>query len=223
MIPMRVLLAQDVAPSADDLAQGLSREGVEVARARTGSAALAALRTGPHALLLLDLGLPGPEVAAVLDALRRHEIGVPVIVLAARDAVVERIAALDAGAHDYLIRPIAQEELLARMRSVSRRHAGQALPVLSAGQLRLDPARHQVWLGGSRVAVSPREFVILQELMIRPGEVLSVNELKRRLYSMGDRIASNVLQVHIHNLRRKLGRLTILNVRGVGYRVGEQP
>ncbi|MEK6350914.1 MAG: winged helix-turn-helix domain-containing protein [Burkholderia sp.] len=222
MHSQRVLLVEHALPGRADLAAGLGEAGFSVDRVEHGEAALQALGAAPYTLLLLDLEQLGESGLLVLGMLRRRAVTVPSVVFVAREAVQARIAALDAGADDYLIRPFVTDELLARIRVVQRRHAGQALPILSAGRLRIDPTRHQAWLGGSRVALSPREFVILQELMMHAGAVISGDELKRRLDVMGDTIASNVLQVHIHNLRRKLGRLAIVTVRGVGYRVNEE-
>lgn len=141
--------------------------------------------------------------------------------ITARDALSDRIAGLDAGADDYLVKPFALEELLARIRAVNRRHSGRAQTTLSAGALRLDPVRHQVWLGGDEVALSPKEFVMLHELMVDPGAVISREQFEERLYSWGEEIESNAVQVHIHNLRKKLGHVAILTVRGVGYRISE--
>jgi DNA-binding response OmpR family regulator len=212
MLSQRVLLVEDDLPGHVDLVDGLVAAGFSVDRVHHGEAALQALAVAPYTLLLLDLEHLGESGLLVLGMLRRRAVTVPSVVLVAREAVQARIAALDAGA----------DELLARIRVVQRRHTGQALPILSAGRLRIDPTRHQAWLGGSRIALSPREFVILQELMMHAGAVISGNELKYRLDLMGDTIASNVLQVHIHNLRRKLGRLAIVTVRGVGYRINDE-
>lgn len=222
MLSQRVLLVEDDLPRHVDLVDGLVAAGFSVDRVHHGEAALQALAVAPYTLLLLDLEHLGESGLLVLGMLRRRAVTVPSVVLVAREAVQARIAALDAGADDYLIRPFVIDELLARIRMVQRRHTGQALPILSAGRLRIDPTRHQAWLGGSRIALSPREFVILQELMMHAGAVISGNELKYRLDLMGDTIASNVLQVHIHNLRRKLGRLAIVTVRGVGYRINDE-
>lgn len=218
---MRVLLVEDDPLIGSGLEEGLRQEGFAVDWVRDGDAATLALRTTPYGLLLLDLGLPGKDGLTLLTALRRRDDALPAIVITARDAVTDRIAGLDAGADDYLVKPFVLEELLARIRAVNRRHAGRAQTTLSAGALRLDPARHQVWLSGDEVALSPKEFVMLHELMVEPGAVISREQFEERLYSWGEEVESNAVQVHIHNLRKKLGHVAILTVRGVGYRIGE--
>ncbi|AYQ92672.1 two-component system response regulator [Burkholderia gladioli] len=218
---MRVLLVEDDPLIGSGLEEGLRHEGFAVDWVRDGDAASLALRTTPYGLMLLDLGLPGRDGLSLLGSLRRRDDALPAIVITARDALSDRIAGLDAGADDYLVKPFALEELLARIRAVNRRHSGRAQTTLSAGALRLDPVRHQVWLGGDEVALSPKEFVMLHELMVDPGAVISREQFEERLYSWGEEIESNAVQVHIHNLRKKLGHVAILTVRGVGYRISE--
>ncbi|MVZ86774.1 response regulator [Burkholderia pseudomallei] len=218
---MRVLLVEDDPLIGSGLEQGLKQEGFAVDWAQNADAATLALRTTSYGLLLLDLGLPDKDGLAVLAALRRRDDALPVIVVTARDALPDRIAGLDCGADDYLVKPFALEELLARIRAVNRRQAGRAQTVLAVGALRLDPARHQVWRGDEEVALSPKEFVLLHELMREPGAVISREQFEERLYSWGEEIESNAVQVHIPNLRKKLGHDTILTVRGVGYRIGD--
>ncbi|WP_186134716.1 response regulator [Burkholderia gladioli] len=218
---MRVLLVEDDPLIGSGLEEGLRHEGFAVDWVRDGDAASLALRTTPYGLMLLDLGLPGRDGLSLLSSLRRRDDALPAIVITARDALSDRIAGLDAGADDYLVKPFALEELLARIRAVNRRHSGRAQSTLSAGALRLDPVRHQVWLGGDEVALSPKEFVMLHELMVDPGAVISREQFEERLYSWGEEIESNAVQVHIHNLRKKLGHVAILTVRGVGYRISE--
>lgn len=157
----------------------------------------------------------------MLAALRRRDETLPVIVITARDGLPDRIAGLDSGADDYLVKPFALEELLARIRAVNRRHAGRAQTTLTIGALRLDPVKHQVWLNDDEVTLSPKEFVLLHELMREPGAVISREQFEERLYSWGEEVESNAVQVHIHNLRKKLGHEMILTVRGVGYRIGD--
>ncbi|WP_455732658.1 winged helix-turn-helix domain-containing protein, partial [Burkholderia stabilis] len=137
------------------------------------------------------------------------------------DGVPDRIAGLDSGADDYLVKPFALDELLARIRAVNRRHAGRAQTTLAIGPLRLDPVKHLVWLDDDEVPLSPKEFVLLHELMREPGAVISREQFEERLYSWGEEIESNAVQVHIHNLRKKLGHDMIRTVRGVGYRIGD--
>ncbi|MGS1024405.1 response regulator [Burkholderia glumae] len=218
---MRVLLVEDDPLIGSGLEEGLRHEGFAVDWVRDGDAATLALRTTPYGLLLLDLGLPGQDGLSLLSSLRRRDDVLPAIVITARDAVPDRIAGLDSGADDYLVKPFVLEELLARIRAVNRRHAGRAQTTLSVGSLLLDPVRHQVWMGGEEVTLSPKEFVMLHELMVDPGAVISREQFEERLYSWGEEIESNAVQVHIHNLRKKLGRVVILTVRGVGYRISE--
>jgi two-component system OmpR family response regulator/two-component system response regulator QseB len=153
----------------------------------------------------------------VVGALRARRDATPVIVLTARDARGDRVAGLDAGADDYLVKPFEFDELAARMRAVLRRHAGRAEPVLSQGGVTLDPAQRRVTLHGSPVLLSAREYAVLEALMARPGAVLSRSQLEDRLYGWGEEIESNAVSVYIHQLRKKLGAEFIRNVRGVGY------
>ena len=220
---MRLLLAEDDALIGDGLQQGLRHEGYVVDWVQDGEAAALALETGPYALLLLDLGLPRRDGMRLLRELRRQGQALPVIILTARDALPDRLAGLDAGADDYLVKPFALEELVARIRAVSRRLAGTPGPELEAGPLRLDPVRHHAWLRGEEVQVSAREFALLAELARTPGAVLSRGELEERLYGWDEEVGSNAVEVHIHNLRKKLGTEVIRTVRGVGYRIGDAP
>lgn len=218
---MSVLLVEDDPLIGSGLEQGLKQEGFAVDWVKDGDAATLALRTTGYGLLLLDLGLPNRDGLSVLAALRRRDETLPVIVITARDGLPDRIAGLDSGADDYLVKPFALEELLARIRAVNRRHAGRAQTTLTIGALRLDPVKHQVWLNDDEVTLSPKEFVLLHELMREPGAVISREQFEERLYSWGEEVESNAVQVHIHNLRKKLGHEMILTVRGVGYRIGD--
>ncbi|EMH2961064.1 response regulator [Burkholderia multivorans] len=218
---MRVLLVEDDPLIGSGLEQGLKQEGFAVDWVKDGDAASLALRSTGYGLLLLDLGLPNRDGLAVLASLRRRDETVPTIIITARDGVRDRIAGLDSGADDYLVKPFELEELLARIRAVNRRHAGRAQTTLAIGALRLDPVKHQVWLHDDEVPLSPKEFVLLHELMREPGAVISREQFEERLYSWGEEIESNAVQVHIHNLRKKLGHDMIRTVRGVGYRIGD--
>ncbi len=146
---------------------------------------------------------------------------VGLLLMTARDAVGDRVAGLDAGADDYLVKPFDLDELLARVRALLRRAAGRADPVLAHGRLRLDPARRQAWCDEAPLALSAREFALLHALLERPGAVLSRGQLEERLYGWNDRLGSNAVEVHVHHLRRKLGDSAIRTVRGVGYAIGE--
>ena len=192
---------------------------------RDAAAADGTLASERFDLVLLDLGLPpgagsGARLIdglAVLRAARARHDATPVIVLTARDARGDRVAGLDAGADDYLVKPFELDELNARIRAVVRRHAGRAEPLLSAGGVTLDPANRRVMKEGAAVALSAREFAVLEALMSKPGAVLSRSQLEDRLYGWGEEIESNAVSVYIHQLRRKLGADFIRNVRGVGY------
>jgi DNA-binding response OmpR family regulator len=218
---MRILLVEDDRMIGAGLRAALRQGGHAVDWVTDGRAADGALATEAFDLVLLDLGLPQLDGVDVLRALRGRGNDTPVIVLTARDALASRVAGLDAGADDYLVKPFELDELLARMRAVTRRHSGRADGALEAGAVRLDPATKQVWLGGAPVLLSAREFALLEALMARPGAILSRAQLEDRLYGWGDAVESNAISVYIHQLRRKLGEDFIHTVRGVGYYVGE--
>jgi len=220
---MRVLLAEDDAMIGAAVRDRLRGQGFAVDWVRDGRAADAALTGDVYDLLLLDLGLPGREGLAVLKALRGRGSTLPVVILTARDAVDDRVAGLDAGADDYVVKPFDLKELEARLRAVLRRRAGSASSVIEHGHLSLDLASHELRRDGALVPVSPREFALLHALLERPGRILSRAQLEERLYGWGEEVGSNVVEVHIHSLRRKLGADLIRNVRGVGYRIPEDP
>jgi two-component system response regulator QseB len=214
---MRVLLVEDDPMIGKSVQQGLRQDGSSVDWVRDGQAAELALTTTPYELLLLDLGLPGRSGLDVLARLRRSGNDIPVLIITARDAVADRIRGLDSGADDYLVKPFDLDELSARMRALLRRHAGRASPVIEHGDLRMNPATHELTQDGRPVALSAREFALLQALLERPGTPLSRTKLEERLYGWGEEIESNAVEVYIHSLRRKLGTERIKNIRGVGY------
>jgi len=220
---MRMLLAEDDAMIGAAVRDRLRSQGFAVDWVRDGRAADAALAGEAYDLLLLDLGLPGREGLAVLKGLRGRGSTLPVVILTARDAVDDRVAGLDAGADDYIVKPFDFNELEARLRAVLRRRAGRASSVIEHGRLSLDLTSHELRQDGTPVPVSPREFALLHALLERPGRILSRAQLEERLYGWGEEVGSNVVEVHIHSLRRKLGADLIRNVRGVGYRVPENP
>jgi two-component system response regulator QseB len=220
---MRLLLAEDDAMIGAAVRDRLHGQGFAVDWVRDGRAADAALAGDVYDLLLLDLGLPGREGLAVLKALRGRGSTLPVVILTARDSVDDRVAGLDAGADDYVVKPFDLKELEARLRAVLRRRAGSASSVIEHGRLSLDLASHELRRDGVPVPLSPREFALLHALLERPGRILSRAQLEERLYGWGEEVGSNVVEVHIHSLRRKLGADLIRNVRGVGYRIPEDP
>lgn len=214
---MRLLLVEDDSMIGGALRIALRHEGYTVDWLRDGEAALRALAHEHFDLVLLDLGLPGKDGLAVLQSLRQGGRRVPVIILTARDGIGARIAGLDAGADDYVVKPFDVDELGARIRATLRRSAGQAEPEREAHGVRLNPATRAVLRDGEPVALSAREFAIVDALMLRPGAILSRAQLEERLYGWGEEIESNAVEVHIHAIRRKLGSDFIRNLRGLGY------
>jgi two-component system OmpR family response regulator/two-component system response regulator QseB len=214
---MRILLAEDDPLLGDGLRAGLRQQGFQVDWVRDGEAAERELLAVPYAAAILDLGLPRKDGMAVLAAIRRAGLALPVLVLTARDAVPDRVRGLDAGADDYVIKPVDLDELSARLRALVRRAHGQPQERLAAGDVMLDPAARSVELAGVPVTLPIREFDLLHALMLNAGRVLSREQLQQHLYSWGQEVESNAVEVHIHHLRRKLGSGLIQTVRGVGY------
>ncbi|MDE1943302.1 MAG: response regulator [Betaproteobacteria bacterium] len=214
---MRTLLVEDDPLLGDGIRAGLKQAGYAVDWARDGQTAKVSLETGEYALLVLDLGLPKLSGMDLLKWLRTKGDRIPVLVLTARDTVADRVAGLDAGADDYLIKPFDLDELIARLRALSRRSTGQAAPLLQHGNIELDPAARQVRKDSQNIDLSAREFTLLQELLLQAGRVLSREQLEERLYGWGEEVESNSVEVHIHHLRKKLGSSLIRTIRGVGY------
>ncbi|MHB1199496.1 MAG: winged helix-turn-helix domain-containing protein [Polaromonas sp.] len=214
---MRILLAEDDPLLGDGLQAGLRQLGFQVDWVRDGEAAERELRAQPYAAAVLDLGLPRKDGLDVLAALRLARIATPVLVLTARDAVPDRIRGLNMGADDYVVKPVDLHELAARLRALVRRAHGEPQERLSAQDVVLDPAARSVRQAGAAVTLSTREFDLLQVLMLNADRVLSREQLEQQLYSWGKEVESNAVEVHIHNLRRKLGSALIQTVRGVGY------
>ena len=201
----------------------LRGEGHVVDWVRDGLHADAALRAGPghghgYDLVLLDLGLPGQDGLQVLRQLRARRDRTPVLVATARDAVRDRVAGLDAGADDYVVKPYDLDELLARLRALARR-AGSGEPLYERQGVRLNPATREASVQGRDVVLSGREWAVLEALLARPGSTLSRQQIEDKLYGWGDEVSSNAVEVYIHGLRKKLGADLILNLRGVGYMV----
>jgi len=214
---MRILLAEDDTLLGDGLRAGLRQAGFLVDWVRDGQAAERELRAQPYAAAVLDLGLPLMDGLDVLASVRRAGVTVPVLVLTARDAVPDRIRGLDIGADDYVVKPVDLDELAARLRALVRRAHGQPQELLRAQDITLDPAARSVQRGGQPVALSTREFDLLQALVLNAGRVLSREQLEQHLYSWGQEVDSNAVEVHVHHLRKKLGAALIQTVRGVGY------
>jgi two-component system response regulator QseB len=214
---MRVLLVEDDQMIGQGLQTALRQDHYAVDWMHDGESAAHALRTTAFDLMLLDLGLPGRDGLDVLRELRARGENLPVIILTARDEVRDRIAGLDAGADDYLVKPFDLDELAARMRSVLRRAAGRGDPTIQHGNIRLNTVTHAVEKDGVPVQLSAHEYRVLEALLQRPGAVLSRAQLEDRLYGWDDQIESNAVEVYIHGLRRKLGSDAIRTLRGVGY------
>jgi two-component system, OmpR family, response regulator QseB len=216
---MRVLVVEDDPMIGRAVTTGLHDSGYAVDWVRDAAAAETSLAMGTYDIALLDLGLPGKDGLEVLRALRRQRSATPVVVITARDSVADRVAGLDCGADDYLVKPFDLDELLARMRAVVRRHSGRGSPEIQYGALVLDPVRRSVRLHGAPVELSAREFAVLEALMKEPGAVVSREKLEDAVYGWGEEVGSNSIEVYLHHLRRKLRPELIRNVRGVGYRV----
>ncbi|HVG04047.1 MAG TPA: response regulator [Burkholderiaceae bacterium] len=216
---MRVLVVEDDPMIGEAVVAGLAADGYAVDWVRDGRAAELSLSTHAYSLLLLDIGLPARSGLDVLTSMRARKLDVPVLIITARDTVADRIAGLDAGADDYLVKPFDLDELSARVRALLRRAAGRAEPLIERGALILNPATHEVRLHDTPVDVSAREFALLLALAERAGSVVSRSQLEEKLYGWNEAVGSNAIEVHVHNLRRKLGESIIRNVRGLGYKL----
>ena len=216
---MRILLVEDDPELGDGLTVGLRQEGLAVDWLKDGNSADQALQSESFDLVVLDLGLPRLSGMEVLTRARSRGQTMPVLILTARDATGDKVSGLDAGADDYLVKPINLDELSARIRALARRSAGRSVPLLSHGNITLDPAARTVMLSGQAVELSGREFSLLEVLLENAGRVLSRSHLEQSLYGWRDEPDSNALEVHIHHLRKKLGSELIRTLRGVGYTI----
>ncbi len=216
---MRVLLVEDDPQLGDGLTVGLRQSGCAVDWVRDGAAADAALASERFDLVVLDLGLPRLSGMELLARVRGRGQTVPVLVLTARDATADKVAGLDAGADDYLVKPVELDELAARIRALARRAAGRAAPLLRCGEVTLDPAGRRVTKAEFAVELPAREFALLQALMENAGRVMTRAQLESSIYGWRDEPDSNALEVHIHHLRKKLGSDFIRTLRGVGYTI----
>lgn len=219
---MRVLLIEDDSMIGDAIHGALKDAAYAADWVTNGQTALATLDSQHYDLVLLDLGLPGKDGLAVLASLRAKGNPVPLLIITARDGLDDRLRGLDGGADDYLPKPFAIAELLARMRAVLRRKGGNGQPLLGNGIVSLDPASHEASVdGGAAIPLTHREFALLQALLQRPGAILSRSDLEDRIYGWGDEVESNAVEFLIHSLRRKLGNEIIKNVRGAGWLVSK--
>ena len=217
---MKLLLAEDDPQIGAGIAQGLRLAGFAVDWVTDGLAADAALSASPYTLLVLDLGLPRLDGLELLDKLRRKGDLTPVIVVTARDAISDRIAGLNLGADDYVVKPFDLDELVARVHALLRRGQSRG-PELRLGALCVVPVTRSVSLNGETIALSAREFALLMALMEVPGAVVTLRQIEEKLYGWHEEISSNAVEVHLHRLRKKLSGDWIRNVRGVGYKIAE--
>ena len=217
---MHVLLTEDDDLIASGIVAGLNAQGLTVDRVASAADTQALLQVARFDVLVLDLGLPDEDGLRLLQRLRQQGVDLPVLVLTARDAVTDRVAGLQAGADDYLLKPFDLRELGARLHTLQRRSAGRCVNVIEHGRLSYDPSTRETWLDGRPVELSRREQALLQALLNNRGRILSGEQLKDSVYGFGDEVESNALNVHIHHLRRKLGNAIVQTVRGLGYRLG---
>jgi two-component system OmpR family response regulator len=219
---MRVLLVEDDLMISDAVEQALKDSTYAVDAVHDGQAALIPLSAENYDVILLDLGLPGMGGFEVLRHIRTKKIDISVIILTARDAVEDRIRGLDEGADDYLVKPFDMAELLARLRAVIRRSSGSGSPILTNGVISLDPISREASIEDRSARLSAREFSLLQSLLLRPGAILSRQELEDHIYGWNEEIESNVVEYLIHSIRKKLGNGVITNVRGLGWMVSKE-
>lgn len=218
---MRILLVEDDVMIGRSLDRALTRAGMAVDWVRGATDCANALRGSGYGLLLLDLGLPDGSGLEILRELRSQKSDTPVVIITARDDVASRVAGLDAGADDYVVKPFDFDELNARIRAVIRRHQGRTSSTIVAGAVTLDLARHEVSYKGLSVVLPLKEFSLLRALAERPGAILSRSQLEDRLYDWGNEVESNAVDVLIHYVRRKFGKDIIQNVRGIGWMIRE--
>ncbi|BCA31329.1 response regulator [Metapseudomonas otitidis] len=219
---MRLLLVEDDPALGEGVRTGLRQEGYTIDWLQDGASALHALQTEEFDLVVLDLGLPRLDGIELLKRLRGGGATLPVLILTARDATEDRIAGLDAGADDYLVKPFDLNELKARLRALLRRSTGRATVLIEHAGITLDPSSQQVTYNGQTVVLTPKEYLLLHELLAQPGKVFTRERLTQLLYGWEEEAESNTLEVHIYHLRKKLFSELIRTVRGIGYLVEGQ-
>ncbi len=220
---MQLLLVEDDQPLASGLQKALRSQGFTINHVSTGAAALHVIATQTPDMVILDLGLPDMDGLAVLKKLRKQHAQLPVLLLTARDSVQDKVQGLNDGADDYLAKPFDVNELLARLRVIERRLSSTKSSQLTLGKLVLDTLEQSVWLDGAKVEISRREYMLLKTLLENAGRVLTRATLEARLYSWGEEVASNAIEVHIHHLRKKFGNELVKTIRGVGYQLVVPP
>lgn len=216
---MQILLVEDDLPLASGLQKALRNAGYACNHVETGASALSAIRTERPDLVLMDLGLPDTDGITVLRTLRKTDSDLPVLLLTARNTVEDKVSGLDSGADDYMAKPFEVNELLARLRVMERRISTVKSTMLNIGPVSLDTVSQYVALNDQQLDLSRKEYMLLKTLMENAGRVQTRSALEGRLYSWGEEVASNALEVHIHHLRKKLGVDFIKTVRGVGYKI----
>ena len=219
---MRVLLVEDDRMIGEAVERALREAAYATDWVRDGALAMTAMDTHVYDLVLLDLGLPRRDGHEVLAHLRSKQDKAGVLIVTARDELDERLRGLDGGADDYVVKPFEMAELLARMRAVVRRKSGAPHPIMGIGVLTLDPATREVTFKGISTTLTAREFALMQALMVRPGAILSRQELENRIYGWNEEVESNAVEFLIHALRKRLGSAVIKNVRGVGWMVSKE-
>ena len=220
LLTMKILIAEDDPQLGDALQSGLRLQGFQVNWVRDGFAALHELRQSDYAIVVLDISMPRISGLEVLQQMRSEKNSAPVLVLTAHDANHEIATALDAGADDYVVKPVDLSVLAARLRALTRRAQGAAAQsVISAGSVSLNSVTREVSVDEQIVNLSSREFDLLQALLMANGRVLTRDHLEQQLYSWGQEVDSNAIEVHVHNLRKKLGKDVIQTIRGIGYQI----
>ncbi len=218
---MRLLLVEDDNLLASGLVSALSRAGYRVDHVSDGQSAITALLEGGFDLVILDLGLPKADGMTVIERVRSKGVGLPILILSARDALKDRIKGLDVGADDYLTKPFELDELLAHIRVLERRRSGAAVNLLVVGPLKLDLGAYVVTWKGRPVDLQRREFMLVRKLAENPQQIVSRHQLEESLYGWGEGVESNAIDVYVHQIRKKLDADVIKTVRGIGYRIGD--
>ena len=219
---MQLLLVEDDLPLASGLKQALQKSGYAVNHVASGNAALHAVKVERPDIIILDIGLPDIDGIAVLKKLRLSDKILPVLLLTARDSVDDKVAGLDSGADDYLAKPFEMTELLARLRVLERRLSTVKTSEITIGEVCLDTIEQRVAYQGEELELARKEYMLLKSLMENAGRVMTRPSLENKLYSWGEEVSSNAIEVHIHHLRKKLGNDFIKTIRGVGYKLGAE-
>lgn len=220
---MRILLIEDDPQIGDGLHHGLSKHGFTVDWFQNGKHGKDALSLAPYDAVVLDLGLPQMDGMSILADWRQHQLDTPVLILTARDALPDRLAGLNSGADDYLCKPFALDEVVARLLALVRRSKGRAIAHLNYGNLSLDTTAKTVTLHGNPLTLTQREYLLLELMLSQPKHILSRAQIEDKLYGWDQEVESNAIEVHIHNLRKKIGKNFIITKRGLGYQIGEMP